>query len=69
MKPKRLKIAPIIHTLMSICAVLQPNSPKETQSQEIHNGQGKAYHAWTVTLEKNYPQPRTSSTIKWDNHT
>ena len=48
MKPKRLKIASIIHTLMSICAVLQPNSPKETQSQEIHNGQGKAYHAWTA---------------------
>ena len=45
MKPKRLKIASIIHTLMSICAVLQPNSPKETQSQEIHNGQEKAYHA------------------------
>ena len=58
MKPKRLKIASIIHTLMSIRAVLQPNSPKETQSQEIHNGQGKAYHAWTVTLEKNYPEPR-----------
>ena len=30
---------------MSIRTVLQPNSPKETQSQEIQNGQGKAYHA------------------------
>ena len=30
---------------MSIRVVLQPNSPKQIQSQEIQNGQGKAYHA------------------------
>ena len=45
MKPKCLKIASITHTLMSIRTVLQPNSPKETQSQEIQKGQGKDYHA------------------------
>ena len=51
MKLKCLKIASITHTLMSIRIMLQPNSPKETQSQEIQNEQGKAYHAWNGTLE------------------
>ena len=45
MKLKCLKIVSITHTLMSIRIMLQPNSPKETQSQEIQNEQGKAYHA------------------------
>ena len=45
MKPKYLNTASITHTLMSIRVVLQPNSPKQTQSQEIQNGQRKAYHA------------------------
>ena len=57
MKPKYLNTASITHTLMSIRVVLQPNSPKQTQSQEIQNGQRKAYHAWNGTLEQNCPEP------------
>ena len=31
---------------MSLRIVLQPNSPKETQSQEIQTGQENARHGW-----------------------
>lgn len=36
--------ASIIHTLMGIRIVLQKNSRKETQSQEIQSGQENAHH-------------------------
>ena len=38
------KGASIIHTLMGIRIVLQKNSRKETQSQEIQSGQENARH-------------------------